>query len=110
MARPEKRRIEGSGRTTPKGGPKRAGASDGEATNLSSPRGGTGRYTPPPPKVVYQPSPPWVTGAMFFLLGTGMLMIILRYMEVLPGYESGWWVVGGLAVILGGIITATQLR
>lgn len=108
MARPEKRRIEGSGRVTPKGGSTRTSATS--ADSESGARGSSGRYTPPAPKDVYLPSPPWVTGAMFFLLGAGMLMIILKYMEVLPGHESGWWIVGGLGVILGGIVTATQLR
>jgi hypothetical protein len=50
---------------------------------------------------------------MFSLWGIGLLMILLNYMGVLPGSAdngNGWYLVGGLAAILGGIITATQYR
>lgn len=45
---------------------------------------------------------------MFTLLGAGLLMIILNYMDLVPGQTSGWYLLGGLALILGGIMTATQ--
>ena len=31
-------------------------------------------------------------------------MIMLNYLEVLPGAASNWYLVGGLACILGGIV------
>lgn len=106
MAKPTKRRIEGTGdgtsggptsaRTTPKGGPKAAGS-------------GSGRYTPPT-QHAYAPSPTWVPVLMFTLFGVGFLAILLNYSEVLPGAPSGWYLLGGLGAILVGIITATQLR
>ena len=47
---------------------------------------------------------------MFAFFGLGFLAIFLNYTETLPGAPSGWWLIGGLGGILGGIITATQLR
>ena len=47
---------------------------------------------------------------MFALLGIGALMIMFNYLELLPGAASNWYLVGGLAFILGGIATATQFR
>jgi hypothetical protein len=50
---------------------------------------------------------------MFGLWGAGLLVIILNYMELLPGTEgggNGWYLVGGLGAILAGIMVATQYR
>ncbi len=98
---PPKRRS--GGRVTAKGTP--AGSKPvPRATTAPS-----GRYTPPVPKAV-KVSPPWVPILMFVLLGIGAAMIMLNYLEVLPGAASNWYLVGGLAFILGGIATATQYR
>jgi hypothetical protein len=70
---------------------------------------GSGRYTPPVPKAV-KVSPPWVPILMFVLLGIGAAMIMLNYLEILPGAASNLYLIGGLAFILGGIATATQYR
>ncbi len=68
------------------------------------------RYTPPQPKYIKE-SPRWVPIVMFALLILGALMIICNYLEfVLPGAANNWYLLGGLALILGGIITATQYR
>jgi hypothetical protein len=67
------------------------------------------RYTPPTPKSV-KVSPPWVPFVMFALLIVGGLMIMLNYIGLLPGAQSNWYLLGGLAFILAGIITATQYR
>lgn len=48
---------------------------------------------------------------MFSLWGIGLLVIVLNYMQILPGAESGgngWYLVAGLGSILAGIIVATQ--
>jgi hypothetical protein len=37
-------------------------------------------------------------------------MIVLNYIDILPGAVSNWYLVGGLVLIFGGIITATQYR
>ena len=130
MAKPAKRRIEGtddggepgddvstvdgeptteskkpiqSARVTPKGGASKSGSPKNRETS--------GRYTPPAVKSGQDlPSPMWVPVLMFSLFGIGLLVSILSYSEVLPGGASGWYLVGGLAAILGGIITSTQLR
>jgi hypothetical protein len=95
VAKPAKRRIEGgTSRTTPKGGEQAVSR----------------RYTPPTTSKADLPSPTWVPVLMFAFFGLGFLAIFLNYTETLPASPTGWWLVGGLAGILGGIITATQLR
>jgi hypothetical protein len=47
---------------------------------------------------------------MFGLLGAGMAVIILNYVSLLPGAVSNWYLLVGLVLILGGIITATRYR
>jgi hypothetical protein len=113
---PPKRKA--GGRVTPKGtkpgsppkGVPTAGAppitDDRRAHHASS---ASGRYTPPVPKYVKE-SPRWVPVLMFGLLIVGLLMIVLNYMEILPGSVSNWYLIGGLALIFGGILTATQYR
>ena len=53
-------------------------------------------------------SPIWIPVLMFGLLIIGSLMIILNYVDLLPGGTSNWYLLGGLGLILAGIITATQ--
>lgn len=74
---------------------------------------GAGRYTAPVPASKKGPSPRWVPVLMFTLWGIGLGMILLNYMGVLPGSAdggNGWYLIGGLGLILAGIITATQYR
>lgn len=59
---------------------------------------------------LYRPSPRWVPAAMFGLLGIGVLMILLNYLAPIPGAPSNWYLLAGLGVVLGGIVTATQYR
>ena len=40
--------------------------------------------------------------------GLGVFIIFLNYIDVVPGGRSNWYLLGGLGLILGGIITATQ--
>jgi hypothetical protein len=107
LKRPTKRKVEGSGRVTPKGGAevrKRSAPTAGRTPEPSS------RYTPPIPSTYYE-SPRWVPVLMFTLFGLGMVIIFLHYVGVLlPGASSNWWLLAGLGAILGGIITATQYR
>ena len=66
------------------------------------------RYTPPVPKS-QKVSPIWVPILMFTCLGLGMLMIILNYVNVLPGPEpSNAYLMAGLGLITVGFITATK--
>ena len=94
---PPKRKVKG-GRVTPKGGP------------AAAPRPvQSSRYTPPVPRE-YKVSPTWVPVLMFTLLGIGILVILLNYVQLLPGATDNWYLLVGLGFILGGIITATQFR
>ena len=73
----------------------------------------SGRYTAPVPAAKKGPSPRWVPVLMFALWGIGLAMILLNYMGLLPGSAdngNGWYLVGGLGLILSGIVTATQYR
>jgi hypothetical protein len=100
MAKPTKRRVEG-GRVTPKGGTKAAAGAPG-----ASPR-----YTPPSARAAQMPSPRWVPVLMFTLLALGVIVIVLNYIDLLlPGATSNGYLLLGLGLILGGIITATQYR
>jgi hypothetical protein len=97
-----------TGRVTPKGTvPKGTPAKprpDGTKVAAAS-----RRYTPPVQKVV-KVSPPWVPILMFALLGLGVLTIIVNYLGVLPGGSDNRYLLGGLAAITAGFITATQYR
>lgn len=97
MAKPAKRRIPG-GRVTPKG-----------TTPVSNRPTPSARYTPPVPREERE-SPTWVPVLMFTLLAVGALLILLNYLDVLPGGTSNAYLGGGLAAICGGIIVATQYR
>ena len=72
-------------------------------------RTGSGRYTPPVPKQV-KSSPRWLPVLMGALLGVGAVLIILNYLNVLPGGASNVYLLVGLALITAGFITATQWR
>ena len=92
MGKPPKHRVQNS-RVTDKGTrPK------GEKVVSSA------QYHHTPGKV----SPTWVPVLMFTLLGVGGVMIIVNYVDLLPGGTSNWYLLGGLGLILAGIITATQ--
>ena len=92
MARGDKR----GGRTTPKGTRPDA--------RTSTP---SGRYTPPIPREE-KVSPPWVPIVMFGCLGLGVLIIVLNYLNLLPGDASNGYLLVGLGLITAGFITATQ--
>ena len=67
------------------------------------------RYTPPVPVEVKE-SPRWVPVLMFTLLGLGALVILFYYVGFVPGGRSNWYLFGGLAMVLGGLFTATKYR
>lgn len=93
MAKPVKRKVPGSGgRVTPKGG-------------VST----TSRTTAPMQHKAIE-SPKWVPILMFTLFAVGAVTIVSNYLGVLPGGANTWYLVGGLGLILGGIVTATQYR
>lgn len=87
---------------------------DQDGSGKGRPGSGTSRrYTPPTATVKHGPSPRWVPITMFTLWGAGLLVIILNYMQVLPGSSdggNGWYLVVGLVAILAGIIVSTRYR
>ncbi|MFM7224347.1 MAG: cell division protein CrgA [Actinomycetota bacterium] len=68
------------------------------------------RYTPPPPKNL-EPSKLWVPVAMATLLAVGLLVIVLNYLNVLPGDQTeNRYLLLGIALISGGFVVATNYR
>ena len=112
---PPKRKA--GGRVTPKGTrpgqlPTAAASpgSSGETSSIRRAGEASSRYTPPVAKSL-QESPRWVPIVMWILLGLGVLVIFFNYLGVLlPGATNNWYLLVGLAFILGGIVTATQYR
>ena len=109
---PPKRKT--GGRTTPKG----TRPQDSRTGRLQNSRPGTPefnehgvaastRYTPPIPKYVKE-SPRWVPILMFALFIFGALVILLYYLGAVPGGRSNYYLLLGLAGILGGLFTATK--
>jgi hypothetical protein len=99
-----------SGRQGP-GGATRKGRSTGRATARAvvKPTTGSGRYTPPIPRSV-KVSPVWMGPLILALLIGGALMIVINYFGVLPASPTNWYLLGGIALIAAGFISATQYR
>ena len=95
------RQDKNKSRVTPKG-TKPGGEA---ATEVDSAKSGVSR-TP----VKYSTgSPKWVPALMFLLFAAGIVAIMLPYLN--NGIAGGnWYILGGLGLILGGIIAATQYR
>ena len=99
------RKGRSAGRTTTKGGPTRSGDRVGRPRTAEE----SGRYTPPVPRGVRH-SPRWMGVGLLVLLLLGVLMILLNYLSVLPGSVSGWYLAGGLGLLVVGAIGATRYR
>jgi hypothetical protein len=67
----------------------------------------SGRYTPPIPRQV-KVSPMWVPVLIGVLLAVGATMIVLNYLDLLPGGAKNTYLLVGLGLITTGFITATQ--
>lgn len=76
---------------------------------VRNPAAVSGRYTPPIPRE-FKESSKIVPILMFGLLGLGMLVIIVNYLDVLPGGANNWYLLGGLVAITGGFVVATRYR
>ncbi len=92
-----------AGRQGP-GGATRKGRSSGRTTGRAST---SGRYTPPIPRSV-KVSPKWMGPLILALLLLGALTIVLNYFDVLPASPTNWYLLGGIALIAGGFVVATQ--
>ena len=95
MARPTKRKV--------------PGGSGGDRSSKRVTPPASRRYTPPVPQSV-KVSPRWVPVVMFVLLGLGLMVIILNYVELLPGATTNWYLVIGLGFILGPVVCELARR
>lgn len=55
-------------------------------------------------------SPHWYGWLIVDLLAGGMLIILLNYLQVLPGAVSPWYLVAGLVVMFTGFYLATRYK
>lgn len=67
-------------------------------------------YAPPPPRKKPRKSPRWYGFVVLGLIGLGIAMIVLNYMDIIPGGTQQHWLWIGLAVIAAGFAAATQWR
>jgi hypothetical protein len=84
---------------TPKGGHAPTGRPSSAADS--------GRYTPPIPRE-QKVSPLWVPVLMFAFLIAGVLVIVLNYVNLLPGEANNGYLLLGLLLITAGFVTATN--
>ncbi|MBO0691449.1 MAG: cell division protein CrgA [Acidimicrobiaceae bacterium] len=96
-----RRTKDAPGRVTPK--------KSAAARSNDSGRPAGGRYTAPVP-VELRESPRWVPILMLAFFGIGVLGIVLNYLGLLPGGAHNYYLLGGLAAIVLGFVTATQYR
>lgn len=61
-------------------------------------------HTPPPPKEV-KVSPTWYVVLMFSMMALGVLIIILNYIDLMPGEAIRWLYVGLVAIAIGFVMT-----
>jgi hypothetical protein len=89
----------------------RKGRTAGRATSraVARPAAASGRYTPPIPRKV-KVSPKWMGPLILAMLVVGALTIMFNYFNVLPGAPTNWYLVGGILLIAGGFVMATQYR
>ena len=68
-----------------------------------------GRYTPPrPPNSDH--SPHWYGWMLLDLLLCGLIVIVLNYLQVLPGSTSAWYLGIGLVAMFSAFYMATRYR
>ena len=68
------------------------------------------RYTPPPPKKA-PPSKLWVPVGLTTMLATGLTVVVVNYLNLLPGPETeNRYLLLGIALISGGFLLATNYR
>jgi hypothetical protein len=65
------------------------------------------RYRPPPRKK-HRPSPKWFGGLILGAFAVGVAMIVLNYLDLMPGGTSSGYLMGGLGLIALGFILATR--
>jgi hypothetical protein len=99
-----------TGRAQPKGtaaGSKRAASRGRRGGRNASAPVTSERYTPPQPKSAKK-SPAWMGVVIVALFVLGVLVIILNYVDALPGGVSNWWLVGAIGLVFAGLMMATN--
>jgi hypothetical protein len=71
---------------------------------------GSRPYAAPPPKKRPKASPRWYGYFVIGLILLGVALIVLNYMDFIPGGTQQHWLWIGLGVIAGGFAAATQWR
>ena len=56
------------------------------------------------------PSPTWYVALMVSLMTSGVLLIVLNYIKILPGSVSKWYLWSGLGLIGVGFLMTTEYR
>jgi Cell division protein CrgA len=89
----------------------KTGAKSDKTPGKPGSKGATsGRYTPPTPKTVKH-SPLWVPVAMFTSMGAGVGVIVLNYLQLLPGGEArNGYLILGLVLLIAGFVLSTRFR
>lgn len=67
-------------------------------------------YAPPPTKARPKPSPRWYGFLVLGLIVVGVAVIVLNYMEIMPGGTKNMYLWVGLGFIAGGFLAATKWR
>ncbi len=78
----------------------------------------TGRYVDPEARgrvtrrrpIGSDHSPHWYGWLILDLLAFGMMVILLNYLQVLPGSASSWYLALGLVTMFSGFYLATRYR
>lgn len=67
-------------------------------------------YVPPPPRRRPKASPSWYGYVVLGLILLGVALIVLNYMDFIPGGTQQHWLWIGLGVIAAGFAAATRWR
>ncbi|HEX6331757.1 MAG TPA: cell division protein CrgA [Actinomycetota bacterium] len=67
-------------------------------------------YAPPPPKKRPKASPRWYGFVVLGVILLGVALIVLNYMDVVPGGTRSLWLWVGLGLIAAGFAAATRWR
>lgn len=62
------------------------------------------QITPPPVHHDEKVSPKWYAALMFSLMAIGVLLIILNYIDLVPGGHASIWLYSGLGAIAAGFL------
>jgi hypothetical protein len=67
-------------------------------------------YAPPPPRKRPRASPRWYGYLVLGLIVLGITLIVLNYMDFIPGGTQQHWLWVGLGIVAAGFVAATRWR